>query len=321
MTHPTLTVVLPNYNHSRYLPQAIEAIAGQSRPPDELLILDDASTDNSVEIIESYAARYPFIRLLRNERNLGVVVSLSKLADAATGDYLYSGAADDFILPGFFEQAMAMAEEHPSAGVISGKMVAERPDGAEITVNQVRAWPQPICVTPAVYLRDYLYREHVTHSLASATIYRRDALEEVGRFLPEMGHWADNFAIHAIALKQGACYVPERWSTWRVMEDGFSRSQGTDPEATLQIAATGARLMRSEKFRDRFPEAYVRWWRNRVEREALNYYIWTLREPPGRSLMGLWKGRLLKRCLMLKVAMLYHGDAAAFIRADRQARR
>jgi len=63
MDKSTLSVIMSNYNHSRFLPEALDAIVNQSRQPDEFIIIDDASTDNSVEIIQSYASRYPFIKL------------------------------------------------------------------------------------------------------------------------------------------------------------------------------------------------------------------------------------------------------------------
>ncbi|MBM3777382.1 MAG: glycosyltransferase family 2 protein [Acidimicrobiia bacterium] len=54
-SRPSLSALMLNYNHGRYLGRAIEAIVAQSRPADEFLILDDASTDDSVEVIERHA--------------------------------------------------------------------------------------------------------------------------------------------------------------------------------------------------------------------------------------------------------------------------
>ena len=57
MSRPTLSVGMPNYNHGHLIGRALDAIVAQSRPPDELIIVDDASTDRSLEVIESYAKR------------------------------------------------------------------------------------------------------------------------------------------------------------------------------------------------------------------------------------------------------------------------
>ena len=65
---PTLSVVLPNYNHARYLPRALDALLSQELPADEIIVVDDCSTDASQEIVSRYEARYPSIRLVANEK-------------------------------------------------------------------------------------------------------------------------------------------------------------------------------------------------------------------------------------------------------------
>lgn len=318
MEHPSLTVAIPNYNHSRYLPEAIEAVLAQSRPPDEFILLDDASTDNSVEIAESYARNCAFMRVARNERNLGVVATLQRLLEMSRCDWVYFGAADDHVLPGFFEQAMAMAHQHPGAGILFGQ-VAVISDAEEASatpqIMSVRRWTRPLFAPPEVFLREYLQTEPTWRALSCATVYRREALMELGGFRPEVGHLTDTFAIRGIGLKHGACYVPEPWAAMRYILGGYSASQGRDAEAMLGIVANLVALMRSPEFRDRFPEAYVLRWRRELNRIILEHYIWRLREPFGLSLWGLWRGRLLKRYLLARAALVYRGDVEAFIAA------
>ena len=103
MSGPTLSVILPNYNHARYLSEAIEAIASQSHAADEFLILDDASTDNSLEIIEKFQKRYSQIRVLRHEQNRGVLEANRRLFEEARGDYVFAAAADDIFQQGHVE--------------------------------------------------------------------------------------------------------------------------------------------------------------------------------------------------------------------------
>jgi glycosyltransferase involved in cell wall biosynthesis len=74
----TVAIVLSNYNHARYLPESLAAICGQTRPAGEILIIDDGSTDDSVAVIEDFARREPAIRVLRNERNLGLQASIAR---------------------------------------------------------------------------------------------------------------------------------------------------------------------------------------------------------------------------------------------------
>lgn len=314
MPRLTLSVIMPNYNHSQYLPAALEAIVSQSRPPDEFIVLDDGSTDHSVEIIRQVAARYPFLRLVVHEQNKGVVASVEDLMALATGDFLYAAAADDFVFPDFFEPAMALAEAHPETGILQGQVVVVDGAGRERFAVGVQAWPTPRCVTPAEYLRDCLQRTPNWHFLSHATIYRRAALEEVGGFRPELGHVSDSFAMLAVALKYGACYVPQRAAADRAMAEGFAARRGQDTERMLKLAETFSDVMRSPEFRDRFPEDFVAGWRSNFERWVFDCYVLKQRERFGASSVGRWRGRLLKRYLNLKVAALHRGDVVAYMK-------
>src|SRR4030095_15000486 len=100
---PTLSVVVPNYNHAKYLEFSLPAILKQSHRPLEVIVLDDASKDNSVEVIRRFAAQDPIVRLVQNEKNLTVVPNLNKGVELARGDYVFIVSADREALPGIFE--------------------------------------------------------------------------------------------------------------------------------------------------------------------------------------------------------------------------
>lgn len=259
----TLTAVFPNYNHAAFLAQALDGYVNQARRPDELIVLDDASSDASVEIIESYVRRHSFIRLIRHERNTGVILAMGELLAAATGDYVYFGAADDFILPPFFEQAMAAVEAHPEAGIVFGKMIAVDRHGKKLRDVQAPAWQTTQYVSPDRYRREYLDRQPPYRSLSASTIYRRACLTEVGGFSSQLGHWCDTFAIRAIALKYGAVYVPTTFTAWRKLPESFSHAARQNLAKNQSFIDGAAAMMRSEAFRDRFPEDHVASWQRK----------------------------------------------------------
>lgn len=274
MSGPTLSVAMPNYNHARYLPQAIEGILSQTRPPDEFLILDDASTDNSVEIIDAYAKQDPCIRFVRNEENEGVIAAHEKLYKMTTGDYLFSAAADDDRYPRFFEMAMEMAVKYPDAGLIFGNMVIMDGEGNEQGVIEPSRWQMPLYATPQQFLEEYLEIEPPMQAASGATIFRRAPFAEVGWCRAELESFADTFAARAIALKYGACYVPEPFSVWRRLTGSFSQEMASNVKQAIDVVLRAERLMRSDEFRDRFPEDYVRRWRRRQKRQVIwNYFL------------------------------------------------
>jgi len=112
---PAVTVLMSVYNGEPYLREAVESVLGQVFSDFEFLIIDDASTDRTVEIVESY--RDPRIRLYHNERNLGLTVSLNKGIELARGRYIARMDGDDISLPERLSRQFEFMESHPSVGV------------------------------------------------------------------------------------------------------------------------------------------------------------------------------------------------------------
>jgi len=117
---PTLTVLMPVYNGEKYLRESIESILEQTFTDFDFLIVDDGSTDNSALIINSYNDTR--IKYLKNEKNLGIVHSLNRGLDLATGDYIARMDCDDISLPNRLEKQVLFMEGNPDIG-ISGTWV------------------------------------------------------------------------------------------------------------------------------------------------------------------------------------------------------
>ena len=306
----TLSVVMPNYNHARYLADAITGIAAQSRPPDEFLILDDASTDDSLEVIEPYLKQYPFLRLIRHERNRGVIAANQRLFAEASGELLFAAAADDVRLPGFFQRAVQMAEQYPQAGLVFGAIGMIDEAGRRMGRIDVRRWREPLCADPQRFLQEYLMVELPAHSPCSGAIYRREALQEAGGYRPDLGSWSDTFAFRAIGLKYGVCYLAEEVAQFRKLVGSFSRQSVAQPRKLLDIIARAEYWMRSAEFRDRFPDHYVRRWRRACRRQIL--WDYTLGPESGaRPRRSFWSRnlrRVLRACLALLLLLSYRGE-------------
>ena len=263
---------MPNFNHAAYLRRALEAVLSQSRLPDEFLILDDGSTDESVRIIESYLGYHPFMKLIRHDRNQGFQRTLEELLQKAKGDFVYGASADDRILPGFFEEAMRMATQYPQTGIVLGQMIAEDPAGNRIYEYGVRAWRENTFIPPDRFLSEYLERESPMHSLGAATIYRRHALSEIGgmRF-QDLGHWCDSFAGRTLGLKYGACYLARPCMIWTAHPEGIALKSAGQRSLMMDHISKAASLMRSGDFRSLYPESHVRRWEKKYS-QFITFY-------------------------------------------------
>lgn len=224
----TLSVLLTNYNHAEYLPRAINAIVNQSRRPDEILLLDDASTDDSALVMRDYAARYPFIRIVRNERNLGCTASVIKATNLISGDYLHRAAADDYMLPGFTETLMDIAEKNPGVGIVSSALatVSDAFDNdwgmQGIPLKNPLAETFGLADCPSGYhspqdVRRYHDAESCSPmaSVAPATLYNRQLIKQLGGWPTDIGDaWECTFMLQAAAFHSGMGYTEEPLYTW-----------------------------------------------------------------------------------------------------------
>lgn len=104
MKAPLISVIMPVYNTAPFLKEAIESILHQTEGDFELIIINDASTDNSLEVINNVSDSR--IRIINNEKNLGLAVSLNKGIRSATGKYIARMDGDDIALPTRFEEQL-----------------------------------------------------------------------------------------------------------------------------------------------------------------------------------------------------------------------
>jgi glycosyltransferase involved in cell wall biosynthesis len=117
---PLTTVIVPNYNHESSLPACLAAIENQTYSPIEVVVVDDASTDDSVRVAEAAG-----VTVLRNERNEGPSVTRNRGAEWASGHYLFFVDSDGALTPDAVANAVALFEADPGLGAVCGIEDAE----------------------------------------------------------------------------------------------------------------------------------------------------------------------------------------------------
>lgn len=246
---------MPNYNHAHYLPEALEAVLTQSRPPDEVIVLDDGSTDESVSVIEEFARRDPRVRLVVGEANRGVLVAVNRLLSMTNADYVHCAAADDRLLPGHFEKSMALLEVHPDAGLCStlSRVVDGRGADGGVLGTPVVA-DRPAYLPPPAVRR--LLATYGNWLQGNTVIYRRAALRAEGGLAPDLGSLADSFLCQVLALRSGACFIPEPLAAWRVLGSSYSAGMFAR-RASREAMVDGAVALMRTRYRDLFPRGYA----------------------------------------------------------------
>lgn len=114
---------MPAYNAERYIALAIDSILHQTFSEFEFIIVDDASTDATPEIIRRFAAQDERITTFRNETNQNLCVTLNRALDAASGEYVARMDADDWSYPDRLQKQVAFMDVNPDVVISGGSMV------------------------------------------------------------------------------------------------------------------------------------------------------------------------------------------------------
>jgi glycosyltransferase involved in cell wall biosynthesis len=118
-TRPTVSVVIPNYNYGAYLPTAVHSVLDQDGVDVEVIIVDDCSTDGSLEIAFETAA-HERVSLISHERNMRHIATYNDGLARAGGTYVVLMSADDALAPGSLQRATMLMEAEPGVGLVYG---------------------------------------------------------------------------------------------------------------------------------------------------------------------------------------------------------
>lgn len=154
-----VSVLIPVYNAENFIKESISSILNQTFSDFELILLDDASTDNSEAVISQF--NDPRIRCYKNERNLGISGTRNKLMDLASGEYLAVMDNDDLSLPDRLAVEVAFLDAHRDVAMLGGwmKLFCAAPARTlkakikKMIVNLGWVWRQPAEVTLKETLR------------------------------------------------------------------------------------------------------------------------------------------------------------------------
>ena len=171
MQSPLVTVIIASYQHCDFVIESIQSVIDQDYPNIELIVIDDGSTDDSVEIIQQLAAQYSFT--FRYRENRGLAETLNEALAMAGGKYICQLGSDDVMLPGKTRRQVEFMEREPGIAVSGGN--AEMIDGK----GRIIATRKP----PPGYREisfENLFAETGPGIFASSAMIRKSVLDELG---------------------------------------------------------------------------------------------------------------------------------------------
>ena len=316
----TVAIVLSNFNHGLYLRQSLGGICGQTRAADEIIVIDDGSTDDSVGIIQEFADRHSTIQLLRNPHNMGLQASIERALPLVTADYLVWAASDDRLLPDFLEKSMEVLEHYPNAGLCFSELSVLR--GHSGRIQRLADIPAIAHIFDLSDLPEYLAPPELERRMrraylpmtSNSVVVRRSALLASGGYPKQLEWYADSLAYMVVALRHGACVLPETLALIRATPGSYSETGRRDRQREAEVLTAILDRLAAPDFQDvrravrRCPSNFSPWGvlmlrlqfrRPRDWDLFASYLTWKMRQY--RRGWGLsWPramGRLLKRGL------------------------
>jgi len=202
-----VTVLIPSYNHGSLLVYQVESLLRQSSPPRRIFIVDDGSTDNTLELLQRFVGN-EIVRVIPQKKNLGVHAATDLLLNHVDTELFAFAAADDLLTRDWCETMGALLVAHPSAKMaISNAFIFE--NGAVSLTDAIRPprGQSDGVYTPAQFSE--ALRSHGKLPPSNTIMYRSDIIEEVVRPVfrnQELSSLTDILLILAVATRYPVAY-------------------------------------------------------------------------------------------------------------------
>ena len=178
----TITVAIPVYNRRDLVRRALDSALAQDAPGLDVLVVDNCSDDGTWEVLERYSD--PRLRLVRNERNLGLFGNFNRCLELARGTYLRFLCSDDTLTPGMLRREVALMERYPTASLLTtrGRLVNEAlsPLGTQADLLGPGVYGGNAAIYAALWCQ-LAYGKNVIN-YPSGVLLRSSAAERAGRF-------------------------------------------------------------------------------------------------------------------------------------------
>lgn len=300
-----VSFVVTNYNYGRFVAQGVDSLLDQTLGALEVIVVDDASTDDSLLVLERYASE-PRVRVIRHTSNQGFIASLNEGLAVARGEYLGLLDADDFCLrTDAVERQVAVLDAHPEVGFVYSASMAVDEDGRPLRLLQ--RWESDYLRDGWEELDSLLFECYVQHSGA---LVRRTCHVAIGDYDPQLPHAGDWDRWLRLAARFSVGYIADPLFAYRIHRKSMQQSSVSPRQAN------GENVVAVHKVMDSLPAtapATLRRLRGPAVRAALLATSVPHDVPPrtGRLWAGLLDG--VRRLPVLVVSHEFHRALARLL--------
>jgi GT2 family glycosyltransferase len=243
-----------------------------------VLIIDDASTDDSIAVISRFTAQHPNWELIRHEKNRGVTRRQNQALATVDTEWIGFLGADDALHPTYLEKAVAEAARHPDVGLISACCEIIGPPGSRMLRPMMLPAPKSTALSPADVRRALLAGDN--YFPGTVSLYRRSAIQALGGFDEGARSFADALLARQLALSFGFYFIADILGYWRIHGDNYSMTSAADPAA---LSAMVARIRDHIAGSDLFPPGFHELFERRTRFGAARMVLSAATAPPAKA--------------------------------------
>lgn len=268
MTQPLVSIICLCYNQKKFIEQAIDSVAQQTYSSIECILVDDCSTDGSRIRIQEIAARYPWIRIIQNDKNLGMCMSFNKAFALSKGEYIIDLAADDVMHRERVAAQVECFQKHPEQyGVVFTDAWLMNEKGLA-----GRKYYDPAKNIPA---GDVFVSVVKSYFICSPTIMvKRAVFEELGGYNPELVYEDYDFFIRS--SRNWLYAFLDKPLVFRRIVQGSDSSRWYKPfrnphlSSTLTVCKATVSILKNEKEKEALAHSVAYHWRQTVFLQVRN---------------------------------------------------
>ena len=233
---------MPTRNHARYIRSALDSLVAQTRRPHRILVIDDASTDETPGILREYTDRYDFISVVTHEQNRGTVPRMQEGLATFESEYALFMASDDFFDTTLCAKSLELMDRNPQAAFCAVQVIDVDEQGRYLRrCPTVSARRGATFLEPRDVVRELTRHGNGFHGLG--TVYRTALLREAGGFDESLQSFADGYVSQLLGAKHGACAIPEGLAFCRKMDGSYYSTTIRDPVRVLTMLEVALRRM------------------------------------------------------------------------------
>ncbi|MCI8326671.1 MAG: glycosyltransferase [Lachnospiraceae bacterium] len=211
---PLVSVCIPAYNNADYIKETVESVLRQTYQNLELIVVDDNSTDHTVEILESIQDER--LKIYHNEKNLGMVGNWNRCLELATGDYVKLICADDMIASAAIEKEANAMKKHPSVNLVESDTRLVDIHGRR--TGQFRRYPKSGIVDGKKLAKISLMIQDF-YGAPVNNLIRRSALKRTGGFDPAFTYILDFDMWLRLSCAGDVYIIHEQLNSFRIRND------------------------------------------------------------------------------------------------------